>query len=104
MIVEIDIGADLEPAWRERIDRQINFKFASAGTNVRLLNVRLELKDEQGSSVYMCLMEARLKNGGRKSVVTQGMHPNMCIADAAARLARSISRDRVLATARQASR
>ncbi len=104
MIVEIDIDTGLDAVWRERIDRQISYKFASAGAIVRMLSVRLELDEERGASIYHCRMQARLKNGERRDAETKGAYPNMCVADAAARLARSIRRDRTLASARQATR
>ncbi len=104
MIVEIDLDAGLDGVWRERIDRQISYKFASAGATVRMLSVQLELAEEQDAPIYHCRMEARLKSGERRHAETKGTYPNMCVADAAARLARSIRRDRTLASARQATR
>ena len=104
MVVEIEIDAELEGLWRDRMSRQINFKFASAATSVRLLNARLVVANEADSPLYTCEMEARLRNGERRSVETQGLHPNICIADAAARLARSIRRDQLFSPVGQAVR
>ena len=53
MIVEIDIDAELDEVWRERIDRQISFKFASAGSHVRLRSVQLHYdKDAAGTPCF----------------------------------------------------
>ena len=104
MVVEIDIDAGLDGPWRERMSRQINFKFASAAASVRLLTARLKVASDGGSPLYVCEMEGRLRNGERRTVETQGSHPNICIADAAARLARSIRRDQLFSPVGQAVR
>lgn len=104
MIVEIEIEDGLELNVQRQVNRQINFKFASAGAHVRVLSVSIGTTEDHGEFLYACQMDASLHNGGRKTAHTEGKHPNMCITDAAARLARSICRDQVLSDARQAMR
>ena len=96
MNVEIIIG-ELDSRWRERVSREIDLKFASAGSNVRLLIASLRVLKVNEGELYTCEIEARLRSGKRRKVETQGGHPNICIADAAARLARSIRRDNLFA-------
>ena len=104
MIVEIDIEHGLDPSLHRRVNRQINFKLASVGAQVRVLTVNLGVTGVHGERFYACTMEARLQTGERKVAHTEGKQPNMCIADAAARLARSLRRDQLFNDARQAMR
>lgn len=104
MIVEIDIEDGLDPSLQTRVDRQINFNFASGSANVRLLSVSLGATRDDGDACYSCKMDAHLHNGTRKVAQAHGKQSTVCIADTAARLARSIRRDHVLLQARQAMR
>ncbi len=92
MIIDIALSGDLNRRWRPRVQRQLDFKLASAASSVRVL--RVSLTQATGIPLgenYRCNMQAMLVDGGTEEVCATGS-PNIAIADAAARLARSIGR------------
>ena len=93
MQVDIRLGnQELEPL-RVRIQRQLDFKIASLRERVNRLEVNLDQQLLDSAPKFTCTMYARLQDGQVKIAQTGGEHPNVCIADAAARLARSVSRE-----------
>ena len=99
MQVDIHLSSrELEP-WRERIHRQLDFKIATLSDLVSRLEVSLERQFEGTSPLFTCNMQAHMPDGRIKVARTGGEYPNVCIADAAARLARSVGREVRLGTA-----
>ncbi len=93
MIVELEVQEGLQAAWADRIRRQIDFKLASLTAHVRMVRVRLSVTpDKTGNDVYRCTMQATLAGSVVEEAITTGPLPNICVADAAARLARTIAR------------
>ena len=93
MIVELELDEGLQAAWADRIRRQIDFKLASLTAHVRMVQVWLSVtEDKTGDDMYRCTMRATLGGGVVEEVETTGPLPNICVADAAARLARTIAR------------
>ena len=93
MDINIRVSAsELEP-WLPRVHRQLNLNLSSLRENVRTVDVRLD--KEQGNPVarITCRMQALLQDERQVMVDTNGSNPNICIADAAARLARTVGRD-----------
>jgi len=92
MIIDIDVASALSDVWDTRIHRQIDFKLRPKSDSVRSLTVRLaKLDGANTAKLYECTMHARLRDGADVETVARGL-PNVCIADAASRLAREISR------------
>ncbi|MEM9620355.1 MAG: hypothetical protein AAF993_01815 [Pseudomonadota bacterium] len=92
MIVDIRLADELKDTWQHRIRRQVDFKLASKAHSIRVLTIEFEPADAaQDSRSYRCAMTAQLVDGTSEQVEMNGL-PNMCIADSAARLSRTIGR------------
>ncbi len=99
MQIQINIDDTLKPAWRERIQRQLDFKLSSIYQELDRLDVnvyRVEGASGDSSRHYLCRIQASLSNGRVLNAHVQSTSPNICVADACARLRRSINRDRAL--------
>jgi len=106
MIVDIRLADELLETWQHRIRRQVDFKLTSKAHSIRVLTVDFKLintpkkpasaalNSQPGTTrnrSYQCVMWAQLADGSSERVQMTGM-PNMCIADCAARLSRTIGR------------
>jgi ribosome-associated translation inhibitor RaiA len=92
MIVDVRFGEPDLTRWRQRVHRQLHLNLASSRARVHAVRVRLNRQGVTPEARFACEMQARLKDDRRLSVYTHGSNPNVCIADAAARLARTLSR------------
>ena len=95
MHIDIDVDPELGPDWTERVYRQIHFNLSGTGSVVSRLSAYLRLAPESDPPVYECCMRAILASGWQPAVTHRSEQPNMCVADTAARLARSIRRERL---------
>ncbi len=92
MTVDISLADELPSSWRTQIQRQIDFKLASVSSSVRMLRISLTiLATPSNDPIHSCHMSAQLQDGTIEEVTATGL-ANVCIADSAARLARSIGR------------
>ena len=92
--IDINVQEGLPDGLKDRIKRQIAFKLGpKSGTveSVRASLKTLNLADE--SLGYVCRISAKLKSGASHEAQMRGRHPNICIADTAARLSRAIVRE-----------
>ncbi len=93
MVVDITLAKGLSESWRDRIQRQVDYKLASKAGSIRSLTIRLTpAVGPTMQDSLLCAIDAKLADGQVESVRVTGA-PNMCIADAASRLSRSIGRN-----------
>ncbi|XOV85592.1 MAG: hypothetical protein ACFHXK_10855 [bacterium] len=101
MVTQINIDQDLGPSWPAKIERQINFALASVHWQVVHLAIELKAKDAvpnhiDAPPVYSCTLQAELRGGRKQTISVVSSNPQACVADAAARLRRVVTRDRQL--------
>lgn len=94
MHTHINIGPGIADKLQASLKRQLQFKVASLSASIHSLNVNLTVAPREAGAEpwYHCRIEARLHNGASVRASMQGSQPNMCIADAASRLARKTAR------------
>jgi hypothetical protein len=93
MVVNVQFGGPELVRWRRRISRQLDLHFASLRRRVQAVDVRLHRQNTTSEAGFVCDMQVRLRDERRLSVNARGANPNICIADAAARMARTVSRE-----------
>ncbi len=108
MVTQINIDSELGPSWPAKIERQINFALASVHWQV--VNLAIDLKAREGAvadpdrdPTYCCRLQAELRGGRRQEISVVSSNPQVCVADAAARLRRVVTRDRQLGLMGRAS-
>ena len=93
---KVTIGPGVAPRLEGSIDRQLNFKLASLSASLRSVHATLSTLPREvnprGKVEYLCKISARVTNGASYEVENIGPEPHMCVADAASRLARTITR------------
>ena len=107
MLTQINIGPTLAPSWRAVIERQLNFELAALHPQVRHLLILLEPANADNwrakQETFCCRLEAELRTGETQVITALNRDPQICVADAAARLRRVVSRDKQLALMGRAS-
>ena len=91
MRIDISLQEDLPVDLKEKIRRQVAFKLGTKTESVRVSLKRLAVSEQK--PWYVCSMSAKLKNGSTQREQIRGRQPNICVADTAARLARTIARE-----------
>ena len=99
--MDIDIRVEHGRAefWAERIRRQLDYKLSGLEHRVETLEVVLTKRAQSGDG-FECRMLATLTNGEERHALTRGSFPQICVADAAARLGREITRTVTLSPTR----
>ena len=94
MNLTINIGPGVPNMLEKKLRRQLSYKLAAFEPSVKGLVATLSLEENRlhKTTWYLCQMRASLIGGGQYSFELRSAHPNICIADAASRLARQISR------------
>jgi len=92
---KISIGEGVSAGVQEPVQRQIEYKLASMSATLQSLNAHLEKvrPGQQQPECFVCTMQARLVGGGVYRVETRGPRSDICVSDAASRLARTIKRN-----------
>ena len=108
MQIEINIEPTLALSWRETIERQLNLALASLHWQVYRLDVDLESVAQEGNDAspqarYCCRLQAELRVGRTECITVFNSDPQICVADAAARLRRVVARDKQLGLMGRAS-
>lgn len=108
MVTQINIESELGPSWPAKIERQINFALASVHWQV--VHLAIELKANEiapnhldAEPTYCCNLQAELRGGRKQTISVVSSNPQACVADAAARLRRVVTRDRQLGLMGRAS-
>ncbi|MCR9262104.1 MAG: hypothetical protein NXH95_20505 [Pseudomonadaceae bacterium] len=108
MVTQINIDSQLGPSWPAKIERQINFALSSVHWQV--VNLAIDLKAAEGNAThpdrdptYCCRLQAELRGGRKQEISVVSSNPQVCVADAAARLRRVVTRDRQLGLMGRAS-
>lgn len=108
MVTQINIECELGPSWPAKIERQINFALASVHWQVVHLAIDLKANSSapnhlEADPTYCCNLQAELRGGRKKNISVVSSNPQACVADAAARLRRVVTRDRQLGLMGRAS-
>lgn len=107
MQTEITIDPTIALSWRDIIERQLNFALASLHWQVHRLQVKLDpvLPDDatRTHTGYCCRLQAELRVGRTECISVYNRDPQICVADAAARLRRVVARDKQLGLMGRAS-
>ena len=108
MVTQINIESELGPSWPAKIERQINFALASVHWQVVHLAIDLNVRegaanDPDRDPTYCCRLQAELRGGRKQEISVVSSNPQVCVADAAARLRRVVTRDRQLGLMGRAS-
>lgn len=108
MVTQISIESELGPSWPAKIERQINFALASVHWQIVHLAIELKSNECQAAAsdeqpTYRCVLRAELRGGRKQTISVVNKNPQACVADAAARLRRVVTRDRQLGLMGRAS-
>jgi hypothetical protein len=108
MVTQINIEAELGPSWPAKIERQINFALATVHWQVVHLAIELKVNKVAPNHLdvdpnYCCNLQAELRGGRKQTISVVSSNPQACVADAAARLRRVVTRDRQLGLMGRAS-
>ena len=99
MQIELSTSTDFSERLRQSMQRQLEYKLASFADMVGRVHAELTTHSSQAAApFYRCEVTAVLADGSERCAITQGQLPNICIADAASRLARTIARESKFAT------
>ena len=94
MRIEINLQDDLPRELKDKVKRQVAFKLQPKSTSVETVRVTLKtLNFADDDPWYVCSMSAKLKKGSNLRAQFRGRQPNICIADTASRLSRTIARE-----------
>lgn len=97
-MIRINVEEDLAPAWRGRIEHQINRILSPVRGSLKSASVRFGASPESssvdGAVTYLCELEGRGIRGEHYRASAQ--HPNgeIAVADTLARARRAVARDR----------
>lgn len=114
MHIVIDVPARSTPRLHDSMRRQLEYKLSSYSDLITHVHATLVYNDVspglvsnkpgvqpgQSKPWFSCELVAKLKNGEQLQAHTKGQQPNICIADAASRLARTTAREFKFAKAR----
>ncbi len=108
MQTDIKIHPELPQTLRSAVERQLNFTLASLHWQVGRLTVELEPIDAGtantgGQDGFSCRLQAELRVGRAQVITVINSDPQICVADAAARLRRIVKRDKQLGLMGRAS-
>ena len=93
MHIHIDTHPDVSTRLQSSMHRQLKYKLASYADSVERVHASLVADvDHNNQSRYTCTVTATMHDGTDTAATTKGSAPNICIADAASRLARTVSR------------
>ena len=94
MQVRVSLAQGLPPQLEDSARRQIEFKLSSLRPQVQQVNVAIGLEGRGATAepLFSCSVTARTRKNRDLSVATRGRQAQICIADAASRISRSIAR------------
>ena len=101
MLIDLTTDRHVPERLRDSLQRLLEYRLASRSDAIEMIEATLAKQhDTNQESWYTCNLQVTLTSGVELCTKMRGPNPNVCVADAASRLARSVARELKFTTSR----